>query len=150
MISSFSCSTNSYRSKKLNSCKLFPSGFTQYSAYPFTCYHFSADDLNYDQAKAYCLQKKSVLINPKSLAEQSFISNYRDVGYWIDSTISYIGEPYLWSDGSKVGGFIQGELNNSDMDFYTLKENVILYLTYKFYDFPKVFSNVFPACQIID
>ena len=106
--------------------------------------------MNFEQATTYCLQKNSFIVTPKSLAEQRVLTILNNTLIWVNSTISYLGEPFLWPDGSKVRTFRQGEPENSNSGFYTLNDDAAIYQNFEFYDFKASWNSVYAACQIIN
>ncbi|RMZ98262.1 brevican core [Brachionus plicatilis] len=120
-ISDYNCSSNYFRLDETQSCIPCRSNFNSYYQYPFNCYHFHTS-LNFESAKAFCETLNSTLWAPKSYSERS-ISN-TDYS-WVNSIISYVGEPFVWPDGSRVHGFEAGEPKNYLGDDYLLYENVL-------------------------
>ena len=79
----------------------------------------------------------------KIFSEKKFINMFN----WVDSTISYVGEPFLWLDGSNVFGLNSFEPNNAYGNSSFLNENALAILNKKLYDFSKSY-NFGVVCQI--
>ncbi|CAF0909394.1 unnamed protein product [Brachionus calyciflorus] len=117
--------TMEFWSLKLNKCIPCPTNFQSIVEYPFNCYHKSGKILTYSSAKLFCEQMNSNLLRTKCITERNYFQKiYNRNITWLDSKITYLGEEYLWSDGSKVYGFYKDEPNNSGKTY--LYESVLV------------------------
>ncbi|RNA10662.1 neurocan core [Brachionus plicatilis] len=103
------CSSGFYRLNETEPCKPCWTEFHTNYPYPFNCYHFLQTRLDFESAKAYCESLNSTLWAPKTLTERalSFTKNSFFLfgfgnEYWLNSEINYVGEPFVWPDGSKI------------------------------------------------
>ncbi|CAF0909404.1 unnamed protein product [Brachionus calyciflorus] len=114
LLNSFSCSkTNSFWSLKHELCIPCPANFSSMPQFPYSCFLNSGLNMIYRNAKLYCEEKNSTLLRLKSIMERSnFVQSDPNGKYWLDTKINYIGETFLWGDGSKIYGFAQNEPNN--------------------------------------
>lgn len=103
-------------------CTACKSGFNSYDQYPFNCYLIHTG-LNFLSAKSFCENLNSTLWSPKTLSERSV---YTAGVSWLNSIISYVGEPFVWPDGSLVYGFPATEPNNSPGNDYLLNEDALV------------------------
>ncbi|RNA41242.1 rhamnose-binding lectin-like [Brachionus plicatilis] len=97
------------KSNDTDTCKPCLSGFRTYNNYPFNCYKYHFINKNYESAKLFCQSLNSFLWTPKTLTERNIFVNERA---WVYSKINYVGEPFVWPDGSKVYGMDTNEPNN--------------------------------------
>ncbi|RNA33097.1 neurocan core -like [Brachionus plicatilis] len=104
-INSYACSTGYYRLNENDSCKPCMSGFTTFNNYPFNCYKTN-DDRIYQSGKLLCQSLNAYLWRPKTMSERKI---YIQDPAWIDSIISYVGEPFVWPDGSKEYALLVSE-----------------------------------------
>ena len=93
----FNYSLNHSRLNETDTCKPCMDGFSTLNNYPFNCYKVDVIR-NFSSAKLYCNSLISYLWRPKTLTEL----NLKSQGSWVDSIINYVGEPYVWPDGSKL------------------------------------------------
>ncbi|RNA19947.1 neurocan core [Brachionus plicatilis] len=117
-ISSYSCPTDNYRLNETDSCKPCMAGFTTFNSYPFNCYKLDGNR-NYESAKLFCQSLNSFLWRPKTLTELNFLNDLT----WAESKITYVGQPFVWPDGSIVYNFDENEPNNSGGGISSLREN---------------------------
>lgn len=121
-ISDYSCPTTSYWSFKYNSCIPCPNGFTQDILFPFKCYLVS-DLKNFTDAKSFCEANNSILPRPKTYNERYLL---RFLTLWLDSKIEYVGQPFLFGDGTKVLDFRYPNPDNFGGTNDLLIENAIV------------------------
>lgn len=141
-IRNFICSHDHFRLNETEPCRPCQRNFFTYRLYPFNCYHDYVR-LNFESAKAYCISLNSTLITPKSLSERYAYKLSKES--WINSEIKYVGEPFVWPDGSKIYGlkFVD---NHGGNDSY-LEENVLVNIHLdRFKDFNKNY-NFRTICQ---
>ncbi|RNA16161.1 aggrecan core isoform X1 [Brachionus plicatilis] len=120
-ISSYSCPADNYRLNETDSCKPCMTGFTTLNNYPFNCYKIDGNR-TFESAKLFCQSLNSFLWRPKTLTERNI---YNPHWRWAESKITYVGQPYVWPDGSKVYGMANGEPENMGENKY-LHENVLM------------------------
>ncbi|RNA43630.1 hypothetical protein BpHYR1_015135 [Brachionus plicatilis] len=101
-----------------DSCKPCMTGFTTFNSYPFNCYKQDGNR-KYESAKLFCQSLNSFLWRPKTLTELNFLNDLT----WAESKITYVGQPFVWPDGSIVYNFDENEPNNSGGDISSLREN---------------------------
>ncbi|RNA41525.1 hypothetical protein BpHYR1_032094 [Brachionus plicatilis] len=121
-INSYSCPTDNYRLNETDSCKPCMTGFTTFNSYPFNCYKLDGNK-NYESAKLFCQSLNSFLWRPKTLTERNIFKQHWP---WAESKITYVGQPFVWPDGSKVYGIRDGEPNNIGGNIYLLNENALM------------------------
>lgn len=119
ILSNFSCPKDYYRLNENDSCIQCKANFSSSTEYPFNCY-LVHKSLNFNQAKYFCARMNSSLWTPKSISE----INLFPVA-WVNSEVSYVGEPYVWPDGSKVKYFSNNEPNNHGGNNWFLRENAL-------------------------
>ncbi|RNA19946.1 crumbs -like protein [Brachionus plicatilis] len=129
-INSYSCPNDNYRLNETDSCKPCMTGFTTLNNYPFNCYKIDGNR-TFDSAKLFCQSLNSFLWRPKTLTEQNI---YNTHWRWAESKITYVGQPYVWPDGSKVYGMANGEPENRGENKY-LHENVLMLPHTKIFSF---------------
>lgn len=110
-----------YRLNETQDCIPCKFGFNSTDQYPFNCYLIHTN-LNFESARTYCESLNSTLWTPKSLSERKI---YSSDNFWVNSIISKVGEPFIWSDGSLVFGFSDNEPNNRGGNAYFLNENAL-------------------------
>ncbi|RNA34523.1 crumbs -like protein [Brachionus plicatilis] len=120
-ISEFNCSFGHFRLNETEPCLPCKENFTAFNQYPFNCYHFHLK-LNFESAKSYCASLNATLWSPKSISERHIFTTESS---WVDSEISYVGEPFVWPDGSKVSFLKNGEPNNSEGNDKLLNEEAL-------------------------
>ncbi|RNA11732.1 delta and Notch-like epidermal growth factor-related receptor [Brachionus plicatilis] len=107
-ISDYFCDKDQYRLNKSDICRNCTNGFSTYKDYFFNCYHINGPK-NFSAAKSYCEEMNSFLWRPKTLIE---LDLFKKDWYWVEAKINYVGEPFVWPDGSKVNRFNSDEPNN--------------------------------------
>lgn len=132
-ILNYSCPIDYYRLSENSSCKPCLNGFNTYKNYSFNCYKTDiSDKRNFTSAKLFCKNNNSTLWAPKTLTEQKIIFDGKR--FWVDSKINYVGEPFIWPDGSRIYGLKPDEPNNDEGNNTYLNEDVLFYNHYLFHD----------------
>ncbi|RNA26654.1 neurocan core -like [Brachionus plicatilis] len=119
-INNYYCETGYYRLNETDVCKPCMSGFTTFNNYPFNCYKKEYTQRDYETANSYCQGLNSFLWTPKTRTERNIFASNRA---WVNSKITYVGEPFVWPDGLRVYEMGDGEPNNGGGNNYLLHEN---------------------------
>lgn len=102
--------------------------------------------MNHQKSLSYCKANNSVILMPKTLTERNAIKLINStVYYWTNSKIMNIGEPFVWTDGSRVHGFRTNEPNNYN-NLYSLVENAVGFVNGYFNDLNET-ANRSLVCQ---
>ncbi|RNA17044.1 neurocan core -like [Brachionus plicatilis] len=120
-ISSYICPSDNFRLNETDICKPCSSGFSTYNNYPFNCYKIGSN-ITYESANLFCQSLNSFLWIPKTRTERNVFASNRA---WVHSKIDYVGEPFVWPDGSKVYGLKINEPNNFGGNNIFLNENIL-------------------------
>ena len=127
-VSDYACASNTdYWSLKQNTCLPCPVNFTSNSQWPFSCYLITSGSFNHSTTSSFCASRNATLLIIKTMREFNYFKSLFGITrYWMDSRISYIGQTYLWPDGSKVYGFRNNEPNNNSGNNTFLHKGVLV------------------------
>lgn len=139
------CNFDEYWSFKNLQCLSCPFGFLKLIQIPSACFTVNSTNRPFNQAKSFCTLLGAHLPRTKSRLERTVLSSrFPSKSFWIDSSITQLGEIYKWHDGTLVTGFAQTEPNNLGQN--SLNENSLCLYNGYINDISENFS-LLTVCQ---